>query len=123
MRGSAGSAEKAPCSNSLWLATAPQPDAPVVPETIATAPEPSATAERYHVYTSTDGLLWTREPIVVEGTETSLPLNDCEPTYVKVTAVNQGGESLDSPAVGGRRAVGRGGGATAGWPARTRPGR
>ncbi|MFU8803887.1 MAG: hypothetical protein ACNA8W_08780 [Bradymonadaceae bacterium] len=64
---------------------------------------PQAAPSRYHVYTSSDGVLFSKEPIDVAGTEVVLPMDGCEPLFVTVTAVNEGGESLDSPVVGGRR--------------------
>lgn len=65
---------------------------------------PNSDAVSYHVYTSTDGLLFDPEPIDAAGTSISLALDGCEPLYIRVTAVNEAGESLDSAVVGGARA-------------------
>jgi N-acetylmuramoyl-L-alanine amidase len=59
-------------------------------------------AESYRVYTSRDGLGWDngRE---VSGTETTLTgLGDNELVFVKVTAVNAGGESFPTPVLAAR---------------------
>ncbi|AWV91233.1 N-acetylmuramoyl-L-alanine amidase [Bradymonas sediminis] len=61
-------------------------------------------AASYRVYTSKDGLLFDPTPLEASGTSVSLPLDGCEPLYVRVTAVNAAGESLDSPVVGGAQA-------------------
>ncbi|MFP4598020.1 MAG: hypothetical protein ACLFVJ_07200, partial [Persicimonas sp.] len=53
-------------------------------------------ADSYRVYTSRDGLLFDPVPIETDATSAVIPLVDCEPVYVRVTAVNEAGESLDS---------------------------
>lgn len=65
---------------------------------------PNSDALSYRVYTSADGLLFDPTPIDVTGTSARLPLDGCAPLYVRVTAVNAAGESLDSPVVGGAQA-------------------
>ena len=65
---------------------------------------PNSDALSYRVYTSEDGLLFDPTPTDVTGTSVSLPLDGCAPLYVRVTAVNAAGESLDSPVVGGAQA-------------------
>ncbi|PIW01922.1 MAG: hypothetical protein COW42_03390 [Deltaproteobacteria bacterium CG17_big_fil_post_rev_8_21_14_2_50_63_7] len=63
-----------------------------------------ASPTRFNVYLSADGVLFSPVPVVVEGaTEVVLPLADCDTLYVKVSAANDGGESLDSAIVGGKR--------------------
>jgi hypothetical protein len=66
--------------------------------------EPSASPTAYRVYTSADGLVFPLTP-TLETAETSvtLPASPCEAVYVRVTGVNAGGESLDSPTVGARQ--------------------
>ncbi|QDG50268.1 hypothetical protein FIV42_05840 [Persicimonas caeni] len=65
---------------------------------------PNSDATSYRVYTSTDGLLFDPEPIETTDTTLSLPLDGCEAMYVRVTAVNDAGESLDSTVVGAKLA-------------------
>lgn len=60
----------------------------------------NSASDKYRVYTSPDGLLFDPNYIEVSGTSTTLPLTDCDPVYVRVTAVNDAGESLDSRVVG-----------------------
>ncbi len=65
---------------------------------------PNSQPDRYKVYTSTDGLIFDTVPIETDGPSVSIPLSGCEALYVRVTAVNDAGESLDSPVVGGQLA-------------------
>ena len=69
---------------------------------------PNSRAASYRVYTSRDGLLFDPEPVETSDTSLSLPLSGCQPMYVRVTAVNEAGESLDSTVVGAKMA-GQGG--------------
>jgi N-acetylmuramoyl-L-alanine amidase len=63
---------------------------------------PTAVAERWRVYLSGDGVLFDPDPLGVTERRALLPLSGCQPLYVRVTAVNAGGESLDSAVVGGQ---------------------
>lgn len=66
-------------------------------------------ATEYRVYLSRDGLAFD-EGVAVEGDELTLEAPaDGGALYARVTAVNEGGESMPSPVVGAR--VGAGGGA------------
>ncbi len=56
----------------------------------------------YRVYTSHDGLAW-ETPIEVTGTSATLEgLTDGETLYVKITAINAGGESFPTETAGAR---------------------
>lgn len=65
--------------------------------------ESSAAPTSYRVYTSRDGVLFSPEGIATSETELTIPLDGCAARYVRITAVNDGGESLPSPVVGGAR--------------------
>jgi uncharacterized protein (TIGR03382 family) len=65
---------------------------------------PNSDAQSYRVYTSTDGLLFDPAPVETSQTSLNLPLSGCEALYVRVTAVNDAGESLDSTVVGAQMA-------------------
>lgn len=67
--------------------------------------ENSAAPTSYRVYTSRDGVLFSPEGIATSANELTIPLDGCAARYVRVTAVNSGGESLPSPVVGGARAA------------------
>ena len=62
--------------------------------------QPTSVSDRFHVYTSVDGVLFGEEPFETEETSIILETSPCEALYVKVTALNGSGESLDSSVVG-----------------------
>jgi N-acetylmuramoyl-L-alanine amidase len=64
---------------------------------------PTAVAERWRVYSSADGVLFDPVPLEVTERRALLPMAGCEPLYVRVSAVNLSGESLDSTVVGAQR--------------------
>lgn len=64
---------------------------------------PNSEPDRYRIYTSADGVLFDPVPVEVDATSATIPLDGCQPTYVRVTAVNDAGESLDSAVVGARQ--------------------
>ena len=58
---------------------------------------PNSDADRYNVYVSDDGILFDHLPaLTVTVPEATLPIPRGKTLYVKVTAVNDAGESLDS---------------------------
>ncbi|MBQ9395557.1 MAG: N-acetylmuramoyl-L-alanine amidase, partial [Proteobacteria bacterium] len=58
---------------------------------------------KYNIYTSDDGLLFDVDPLlVVDGTTATLPISPGQTIYVRITAVNDAGESLDSLVGAGR---------------------
>ncbi len=62
-------------------------------------------AESYRVYTSRDGLGWDNGQTVI-GTQTTLTgLQENELIFVRVTAVNAGGESFPTPVSGARSSL------------------
>ncbi len=61
-------------------------------------------ASSYRVYTSLDGRAFD-DGVEVAATELVLPVVDAAPRYVRVAAVNAGGESLPSVVVGARRSA------------------
>jgi hypothetical protein len=66
--------------------------------------EPTATPTTYRVYLSADGVAFSLTPALeTADTQALLPVGPCEAVYARVTAVNAGGESLDSPTVGARQ--------------------
>jgi len=76
---------------------------------VAWSPSPTDTddlggdaATGYRLYTSPDGFAWG-DPLSVAGTETTLTgLVDGQTVFVKVTAVNDGGESFPTEVLGAR---------------------
>ncbi|MDX9719155.1 MAG: hypothetical protein RBU37_00300 [Myxococcota bacterium] len=56
---------------------------------------PQAEASGYRIYRSNDGELFG-DPVETSETSILLPLDACAPLYVKLSAFNQAGESLDS---------------------------
>ena len=57
----------------------------------------NSAATKYSIYTSDDGLLFDVDPImVVEDPKATLPISHGQTIYVRVTASNDAGESLDS---------------------------
>ena len=58
--------------------------------------EPTAVAERYILYTSADGRGWDNGTCITT-TRCMAPIASGKPMRYKVTAVNAGGESMDSP--------------------------
>ena len=63
----------------------------------------NSSAQKYHLYTSSDGLLFDVDPLLtVTTTHAEIPIAKGETLYIRVTAANDAGESLDSKVVAGR---------------------
>ena len=72
--------------------------APVADKVIA-----NSAPTKYNIYTSDDGLLFDVDPLLtVEGTSATLPIAPGQTMYVRITAANDAGESLDSLVGAGR---------------------
>ena len=71
--------------------------------------EPNAEPDRYRLWTSADGVTFRPElevPATADATQSAtVPLEGCTARYVRVTALNDAGESLDSAVVGAQRAA------------------
>ncbi len=64
-----------------------------VSDSVLTNSEPTS----YNIYTSDDGVLFDVDPLLnVTDSKAELPISPGQTIYVRITAVNSGGESLDS---------------------------